>query len=88
MASFIARAVGFIFDAELCANVANYFDDEDGYTHEPCVNALADLGVVAGTGPGTYRPAAPVSRAQMSGFLMRSMDVLVEQQLATPPAGG
>ena len=86
MASYIARSLSYIFNADTCANVANYFDDDDGNLHEPCINALADLGVVEGNADGAYVPANPVTRGQMSAYLMRSMDILVEQELAAPPA--
>lgn len=86
MASYIARAIGYIFTNNICANVYNYFDDDNGNTHEPCINSLADLEVAAGDTSGRYRPSASVTRAQMAGYLMRSMDSLVEQQVAFPPA--
>jgi len=86
MASFIARMLGNLLEAELCVNVQNYFDDDDDTTHEACTNGLADIAIVAGTGPGTFEPANPVSRGQMSGFIMRAMDLLVEQELASRPA--
>lgn len=86
MASFIARTIGFVLEASVCVNVRNYFDDDNGNTHETCINGLADVGIVVGTSPGRYTTAASVSRAQMSGFIMRMMDFLVEQRLAGPPA--
>ena len=86
MASFIARTTGFVFQASICENVRNYFDDDDANVHQPCINGLADIGIVVGTGAGSYSPAASVTRAQMSGFIMRMIDLLVEQQLTSPPA--
>jgi hypothetical protein len=86
MASFIARTLGVVLEANLCVNVRNYFDDDAGNTHEPCINGLADIAVVAGTAAGVYSPATAVSRAQMAAFLMRAMDLLVEQELAAPPS--
>jgi endonuclease YncB( thermonuclease family) len=56
------------------------FPDTTGTTHEPAVAALADAGVIAGYPDGTFRPAAPISRAQMATMLTRAFDL--------PAAGG
>lgn len=86
MASFVARAVGFVFVEDLCSSLPNYFDDDNGRVHEPCINALADTGIVQGTAARTYSPGRGVTRDQMAGFLMRAMDLLVEQELTQPPS--
>jgi len=85
MASFIGRSLTLIFGADICKSVKNYFDDDNGDVHEACINGLADLAIVQGRAPGVYTPAGTVSRAQMAGFIMRSMDLLVERNLASPP---
>jgi hypothetical protein len=38
------------------------------------IEELARRGVVAGCGPGTYCPTAPVSREQMAVFVLRTLD--------------
>lgn len=87
MASFIARSFGFVFEADICVEVLpDYFDDDNANVHEPCINALADIAVVAGIGAGQYNPDARITRAQMSAFIMRPMDIYVEQELAETPA--
>jgi hypothetical protein len=86
MASFIARSLGFVFEANFCVNVRDYFDDDNGNVHEPCINGLADVAVVVGISFGNYNPDGRVTRAQMSGFIMRMMDIFVEQELAETPA--
>lgn len=48
------------------------------------VAALASLGVVQGDGDGRYRPGATVTRAQMAAFIMRMVEVLVDQGRFTP----
>lgn len=86
MASFIARVLGRVVGSDVCVGVDDYFDDDAGNAHEPCINALAGSGIVVGTATRMFSPANPVSRAQMSGFIMRAMDLLVEQQRAAVPA--
>jgi parallel beta-helix repeat protein len=69
MASFTTRlldAVGFA----LPANPPDAFDDDEGNIHELSINQLAALGLVNGTGPRTYSPAAGVTRAHMATFLV------------------
>lgn len=72
-----------MLEADLCVTVRNDFDDDAGDVHELCSNGLAELAIIAGTAAGVYSPFTAVSRAQMSAFLMRAMDPLVE--LAAPP---
>ncbi len=86
MASFISRSLGFVLEANICVNVRDYFDDDNGNVHEACINGLADIAVVVGISFGNYNPDARVTRAQMSGFIMRMMDIYVEQELAETPA--
>lgn len=69
MATFIAavlRAAGVALPAE----PVDGFDDDQGGVHEHATNQLAALGLVAGTGERRYSPGAPVTRAQMSSFLV------------------
>lgn len=86
MASFVARTLGFVLDEDLCVTTTDFFDDDDGNVHEPCINALTDMGVVEGRSFGVYAPGGVVTRDQMAAFLMRAMDVLVEQEVATRPS--
>ena len=69
MASFLARALG------LPASTTNWFDDDDGNTHEASINSIADAGITLGFPDGTYQPAGLVSRAQMASFLKRALDL-------------
>lgn len=90
MALFIGRTMNIIFaqdpnEGAFCSNVADYFADDDGRMSEPCINGLADVQIIRGTGPATYSPIAPVTRRQMASFLMRAMDLLVEEDLAQTP---
>ena len=86
MASFIGRSLSLVLNGDICQNVKNYFDDDNGDIHEPCINGLADLAIVQGRSPGVYAPTTSVTRDQMAGFVMRSMDLLVERNLAHPPS--
>lgn len=44
-----------------------------GSTHHAAIEAIAKAGITLGYGDGTYRPSAPVSRAEMATFLTRAM---------------
>ena len=69
MASFLARAL------ELPAAETDYFDDDDGLTHEADINRLAASGITGGCGEGRFCRTEPVSRAQMAAFLVRALDL-------------
>lgn len=61
---------------ELPANPADHFYDDALSVHQTAINQLAELGVVQGKAPGVYRPAAPVSRAEMATILVRAEQVI------------
>ena len=86
MASFIARTLKLILNGNICVENPDYFDDDDASVHSTCINGLADTAIASGTGGGNFSPEADVTRAQMAAFLMRAMDLLVQQELAFPPA--
>jgi hypothetical protein len=69
MASFLARAL------ELPATETDYFDDDDGLTHEADINRLAASGITGGCGERRFCRTDPVSRAQMAAFLVRALDL-------------
>jgi hypothetical protein len=71
-ASFIARALA------LPAPTQDWFDDDDGKTHEYDINRLAEAGITGGCGERLYCPSAVMTRAQMASLLVRA--------LALPPA--
>ncbi len=58
----------------------DFFDDDNGNTHERNINAIASEGVTVGNGGDReYGPRAFVLRQSMAAFLSRKMDILVEQ---------
>ncbi|MTV23867.1 hypothetical protein FTX61_00295 [Nitriliruptoraceae bacterium ZYF776] len=67
MATFLARAF------ELPRVPSSFRDVRDGDPHGPAIGGLAAAGIAGGYGDGTYRPAAPVSRAEMAAFLARAL---------------
>lgn len=71
-ASFIARAL------QLPPATQDYFDDDDGKTHEYDINRLAEAGFTGGCGDRVFCPSAIMTRAEMASLLVRS--------LAVPPA--
>ncbi|WP_052664358.1 S-layer homology domain-containing protein [Nitriliruptor alkaliphilus] len=94
MGSFIARTMEGVFhatgveiiDRGRCDNV---FSDEARIpqAHLANVKLLCAAGVVTGRTDGTYGPAADVNRGQMSAFLMRLMDIFVDDRvgITVPP---
>ena len=69
MASFLARAFS------LPATASDFFDDDDGTTHEDNINRIAEAGITLGFADGTYRPTGTVPRDQMGSFLARAMEL-------------
>ncbi|HUF34272.1 MAG TPA: S-layer homology domain-containing protein [Acidimicrobiales bacterium] len=63
MATFLGRTVG------LPLSVNDYFQDDDGTTHEPSINALVEAGIASGFADGTFRPSVHVTRGQMATLL-------------------
>jgi subtilisin family serine protease len=84
MASFLARMLR-VAGVELPAAPASTFPDVTGGPHARAIAQLTDLEVIQGRPGGTYQPAGTVTRAQMASFLVRSLEVALEQDLA--PAG-
>ena len=83
MSSFIAGTIEAA-GGSLPAEPADAFDDDNGGTHELRTNQLAEVGIVAGTGGGGYRPDRTVTRGQMAKFLALAAEYLSGEQL---PAG-
>lgn len=80
MASFLARtltAAGAELDSSRDA-----FADDDGSTHESSIDALAEAGILGGTGPRTFSPDRPVSRGQVATMIARSYAFLTGETLA------
>lgn len=83
MATFLARAIEEVVGEEL--DRATGFEDVAG-VHRPGVEKLATIGVVQGTAPGVYSPAAPIERQQMATLLARTLSFFVDQGLLQPLA--
>ncbi len=69
MASFLARAM------HLPATSTDYFDDDDGLTHEAAINSIAEAEITGGCAPKRFCRDDPVSRAQMAAFLVRALNI-------------
>jgi Lysyl oxidase/S-layer homology domain len=76
MASFLVRALNLP-----PATTPNYFDDDDGSTHEASIDSLAEVGITGGCGERRFCPNSHVTRAQMAAFLHRAFGT-------TPPPEG
>ena len=84
MASFVSRAYAYSAGRDLPAG-ANVFADDTGSVHEANINRLAAAGIVHGRMIGYYDPAATVKRASMASFVMRTVDLLAERGVTSPP---
>jgi hypothetical protein len=63
-------------------SISGTFTDDDGSVHEPDIQAIAEVGLTNGCGPGLYCPADVVTREQMASFLVRALGL---QPLASGP---
>lgn len=81
MASFLLRVL-YLSGAAIPSEPPDAFDDDDGSIHEPAIDALAAMGVVAGRGQRTYAPAASVTRAQMATFIARALPQATGAEMA------
>lgn len=71
MASFVHRLLLRGDAVKAAATAPDLFADDAGSPHELAINTLAQLGVLNGTGPGTYGPQLQVTRGQMASMLVR-----------------
>ena len=88
LATFLVHAYQYRAGRELPAPSTDAFSDDNGTVHEASTDKAAEAGFVAGTGPGRYTPEGLVRRDQMASFLVRVLDLLVEDGLARTPAPG
>ena len=84
MAVFLVRAIhGVDFVPPLYSDI--FFDVSDGTFGADYIEQLYNDGVTGGCGNGNYCPDAPVTRAQMAVFLLRSK---YTPAYTPPPASG
>jgi hypothetical protein len=72
MAAFLIRAIGE--DVSLMEYQGYFPDVPAGQWYTPYVERLYELGITTGYADQTFRPDNPVSRAEMSMFLVRAFD--------------
>lgn len=68
MASFLSRGL-----EGLTAASQDWFDDDDGTSHEAAINIVAENDIALGNADGTFGPSDPVTRAQMASFIARGL---------------
>ncbi len=81
MAAFLARMLQRAGVA-LPASPPDAFPDDEGSTHETWIDALAEMGIIAGRSDGLFDPAGSVTRGQMATFLSRAMPLATGAPLA------
>jgi hypothetical protein len=83
MASFINRLQDEL-DAKFSTST-NFFNDvPSSNVHRANINGLASEGIVQGTGGKKYNPAGTVTRGQMSAFIMRHVQVSINDGVLDP----
>jgi hypothetical protein len=87
MASLVVRTLEHRLDTEplVSGELDDHFGDDDGSAHESAIDAAAALGIAGGTTAQTFRPAAPVTRAQVAALLARGLAELVDSGTASVP---
>jgi hypothetical protein len=80
MASFFANLIRET-GGELPDNPPSAFGDTGGSVHGANIDALAAIGVVAGTSATTYSPSRSVTRGQMATFISRTYEYLTGEEL-------
>ena len=84
MATFLVRAHDAVSIHDLVRD-GSRFGDDSGSVHEANIDKSAAAGLAGGTTPGVFSPLEPVSRAQLSSFLARTLDLLVADGEAGTP---
>lgn len=80
MATFFANLIRET-GGELPEDPPNAFGDTAGSVHGDNIDALAAIGVVAGTSDTTYSPSRSVTREQMATFIFRTYEHLTGEEL-------
>jgi hypothetical protein len=70
MATFLMRAL------DLDGAPTDYFDDDEGSTHQAAINALAFAEITTGCGDRGFCPDDGVTRAQMATFIARALGLI------------
>jgi hypothetical protein len=83
MATFLVRAHDRAADSTLPAGVDRFWDD-DTSAHEPNIDKVGQAGLAAGTSATRFLPSSPVTRGQMSTFVSRTLDLLIEEGGVVP----
>ncbi len=80
MASFLARSLRAAgYDEPQPLDRA--FPDTDGTVHADAIDIIAAAGITVGRPDGTYAPNERVPRGQMTTFLVRTVELLTDQEL-------
>lgn len=74
-ASFLFRTLQAA-DVELPPRRDQGFDDIAGNVHAEAIDVLAEMGLLAGTGSGTFSPGRPAQRDQVATVVLRTVAVL------------
>lgn len=74
LASFVMNILDRVDGFTRPGNAFDQFPDDEGSVHEQNINDAAALGIIRGYPDGTYRPGAPVTRAQMATFLVNTLE--------------
>ena len=82
-ASFVARMLARA-GVDLPDVGQDAFGDVAGSTHAEAINQLAELGIVEGRTADTFEPGARVTRGQSAAMIVRSLDLVLDEELPAP----
>jgi hypothetical protein len=83
MASIIDRAYKYMTGAALPGG-SDQFTDDDQSVHEDSINAVAEAGIIGGTGGLEFDPNRSVRRGPMASYMARTMIRLEETERIRP----
>ncbi len=86
MASFLVRLLR-VAGTDVPAQPGSTFPDVGSGAHARAIAQLADLGVVEGRADGRYDPGGAVTRGQMASFIVRSLEVVLDEDLTASGSG-
>jgi len=72
---FNVHSIAIQVPTEQLTTDADFFDDDDGTTHEAAIDAVAKAGIAAGTGGRNFSPSADITRGQLARFLVNALDL-------------
>jgi hypothetical protein len=85
LASFIARTIEFVTGHPRLSETDRYDDVDPDNPHREAINGMWEAGIMPTT-DGSFTPELLMTRADVAAYVMRTMDLHVEEGYANPPS--